>query len=381
MRRKRLWETSWYPIAVAICLGVIVYIVLSKFSSVWSGIQTFIGYFHPVILGGVIAYIVNPLAKCFNSLLKEVKNQKVRQLLSNSLAFLVLILFLIFTILILIPQLIESVETFIVNLNGYIDTVNNMLETIGVTNKEIDLSNLITSSENILSSISAWTVENIDSILAASANFGKNFFTWVIAFILSAYLLSEKDRLKAGTQRLLRAIFGEDNYQEISIFLRKSNMIGNRYIVYNLIDSLIIGVANAVFMTLFGMQYVGLISFIMAVTNLVPTFGPMVGLIFSGFILLMVHPWHAFFFFVFTLVLQTCDAYVIKPKLFGNSLGVSGLWILIAVIVGGNMLGIIGILLAIPCVAIMDFVYSTYIIVYLEKRHDKIDEKDHLLSS
>ena len=190
----------------------------------------------------------------------------------------------------------------------------------------------------------------------------------MIAFILSIYLLSEKENLKNGFQRLLKAILGEEQYRELNMFLCKSNKICSRYIVYNLIDGLIVGCANAVFMMIAGMQYVGLISFAVALTNLVPTFGPMVGLVIGGFVLLIVNPVHALMFVIFTLVLQLCDGYIIKPRLFGNSLGVSGLWILIGVIVGGNVFGVIGILLAVPCVAIMVLVYETYLLPGLEKR-------------
>lgn len=94
----------------------------------------------------------------------------------------------------------------------------------------------------------------------------------------------------------------------------------------------------------------------------------MVGLVIGGFVLLIVNPVHALMFVIFTLILQLCDGYIIKPRLFGNSLGVSGLWILIGVIVGGNMFGVIGILLAVPCVAIMVLIYETYLLPGLEKR-------------
>ena len=106
--------------------------------------------------------------------------------------------------------------------------------------------------------------------------------------------------------------------------LRRCHAILNRYIVFNLLDSLIVGTANALFMAIVGMPYVGLVSFVVAVINLVPTFGPVIGAIIGGFILLMVNPWHALAFLIFTAILQTIDGYILKPKLFGDSLGVSG---------------------------------------------------------
>ena len=86
---------------------------------------------------------------------------------------------------------------------------------------------------------------------------------------------------------------------------------------------------------------------------------------------MLVEPWYAAAFLIFTAVLQTLDGYVIKPKLFGDSLGVSGLWILIGIVVGGKMLGVVGILLAIPTVAILDMIYHKFLLPFLEERNEE----------
>lgn len=368
MKKRKISDAPWFPMAVAICIGVVSYILLSRFTGICEGIKTFWGFFKTVIMGCVIAYLVNPLANLFLRLFKRIKKEKTRRLLSNSLAFLAVFIFLVFSVAILVPQLVESIETFVGNLDGYVASANSMLESLGVSYSTVDISGVISSSEKILSDLSGFIYDNAGEIATAITSTGKGLFQWVIAFILSIYLLAEKKNLKEGFQRLLKAIFGEERYREVNGFLYKSNKICSRYIVYNLIDGLIVGCANAAFMTIAGMQYVGLISFAVALTNLVPTFGPMVGLVIGGFVLLIVNPVHALMFVIFTLILQLCDGYIIKPRLFGNSLGVSGLWILIGVIVGGNMFGVIGILLAVPCVAIMVLIYETYLLPGLEKR-------------
>ena len=196
----------------------------------------------------------------------------------------------------------------------------------------------------------------------------------MVAFILSVYLLGERERLKAGAMRLFRAIFGETRSEWVFTYLRRCDVIFSRYIVFNLIDALIIGASNAIFMSIARMEYVGLVSFVVAITNLIPTFGPVIGAVIGGFILLMVKPMHALIFVIFTLLLQTLDGYVIKPKLFGNSMGVSGLWILVAILVFGSMFGVVGILLAIPIVGILDYTYDEYLLPYLERRQKTADE-------
>ena len=109
------------------------------------------------------------------------------------------------------------------------------------------------------------------------------------------------------------------------------------------------------------MPFTALVSVIVGVTNLAPTFGPIVGAIIGGFILLLVNPLMAFWFIIFTIILQTFDGYLIKPVLFGDTLGVSSIMILIFIIVGSRMFGVWGILLAIPTAAICDFIYKDFI--------------------
>ncbi|MBQ6036755.1 MAG: AI-2E family transporter [Lachnospiraceae bacterium] len=373
MNRKKLRKRPWYSYAVAACIAVTFYVFLSHAPGIWSAIRTFIGYFRPLIIGCVIAYIVNPLSKVIDRyLLRKMKNEKARALLANGLAFFLVICLLVFFVAILVPQLIDSVMMLADNLDDYIKTVTTWLENWSLTSR-FDISSLISSSESMLDKLFAYLTENISSILEASANAGKGVIEVGISFILSIYLLANKKNLKTGFKRLLLAIFGDKKVVKIGDFLQKCNSIFNRYIVYNLIDSMIIGVLTAIFMACFGMQYVGLISFVVAVTNLVPTFGPVAGEVVGGLILLMVKPSHALIFVIAELLVQTLDGYVLKPKLFGNSLGVSGMWILIGIIVGGNMFGIIGILLAIPAVAVIDLVYNSFFIPWLERRRAQKD--------
>ena len=134
----------------------------------------------------------------------------------------------------------------------------------------------------------------------------------------------------------------------------------SKYIVYSIIEAIIVGGVNAIFMCICGMQYIGLVSVAVGVTNLIPVFGPAIGAAVGGFVLLMVNPFHALIFLVFTAVLQTIDGYILKPKLFGETFGVSGLWILIAIVVGGRLAGMVGILLSIPAAAIIDLSIKTW---------------------
>ena len=368
---KPIKEKAWYPYAVAACIAVALFVFLIRFQDIWGALKTFVGFFRVVISGCIIAFIVNPLSKLMaRSLFKKVKKDRRRLALSNLVAFILVIVFIIFSLVIVIPQLVDSIQTFIGNLGLYMDTIMGWMDEFGITLESLGLGS--EQAEGVATLEVTSLLGNIGqyagTIMSTTMNVGKVIFNFAVAFMLSMYILAEKDKLKKGCGRLIKAIVGESNYGGVCTFLQKSNVVFNSYIVYNLIDSLIIGGLNAVFMLILGMDYMGLISFIVAIFNLIPTFGPLIGGAIGAFILLLVRPLHALIFLIFTVVLQLFDGYILKPKLFGDSLGVSGLWILIGVIVGGKMFGVVGILISIPVVALLDFLYSNYLLPSLEKK-------------
>lgn len=364
----------WSGYILVACVSITFYLIMSNLGSVWGAVEGFLDNFTPLILGCILAYLVNPLAKLYaGKIFKGIKKEKLRWSVSVVLAMLTVILFLAFLLGTLIPQLIDSIRTFAKNFDGYMAALEAFAEKLQIS-KYVDMDKLWAYSENLLETGKDYIVDNIGNILGASANAGKSLVSWVLGLILSIYLLLAKDSLKSGVKRLLKALFSKKNYEGVLTFFTRCDAILARYIVYSLIDGLIIGVVNAIFMGIVGMQYVGLVSVVVAVTNLIPTFGPIIGAVIGGFVLLLVNPLHALAFLIFTLVLQICDGYIIKPKLFGDSLGISSLLILVAVIVGGNMFGVVGILLAIPFAAILDFVYRDYILASLERRRDEKEE-------
>ena len=371
MKRKKISEQSWYPYAVAICLGVLLYVLLEHISNIWGAVSKISGYFLPVLLGCVLAYLMNPLAKLYERrLFRRVKKPNLGWSLSVALAVITVVAFLLFLIGTLVPQLIDSVTTLVSNVDSYLETLKKLIERWGLA-KHVDVDNILSSSGALVSKIADWLSKNLSNIVSVSSKAGKGVANWVIALILSIYLLAAKEPLKLGVLRLARATMSKPHLEHSRLFLTRCDSILSRYITYSLLDALIIGIANLIFMWIMGMQYAGLVSVVVGFTNLIPTFGPVIGAAIGGLILLLVKPLHALIFVGFTLILQTLDGYVIKPRLFGNSLGVSGLLILVSIVVGGNIFGVVGILLAIPFAAILDFVYKEVFLPWLEARGER----------
>ena len=374
---RRFKDRPWYPLAVAISIGVMLYVLLINLGPVTRSLGHFVGFFRPVIIGVVIAYLVNPLAKLYERLIfKKNQDEKKRHGLSNILAFITFVLLLGLVLLMLIPQIIDSAMFLADNLDDYLAAARKLIENWGIAGHLGGLEEILNSSGELLKKLLDILTKNIDSIISGTASAGRGVFMVIIAFFLSFYIISEKNKIKDGLKRLLAALMTKERYDKTAVFVRKCDVILEQYVTHNFLDSLIVGIANAIFMACCGMPYIGLISVLIALTNLVPTFGPIVGAVIGAFLLVLVEPWYALAFIVFSIVLQTADAYYIKPKLFGDTLGVSGLLILIGIIVGGRMFGIIGILLAIPVVAILDMIYKDFVITRLEARKKEREEAE-----
>jgi predicted PurR-regulated permease PerM len=172
-----------------------------------------------------------------------------------------------------------------------------------------------------------------------------------------------------AVRRLMKLlVVSEDRYTRFSSVLTRFNEIFTQYIAVELMDAILVGLVNYIFMTIAGMPNTLIVSCVVGVTNLAPTFGPIVGAAVGALILLLVKPSAVIAFLIFTVILQTVDGYVLKPKFFGSALSVPSALILIAIIAFGKMFGITGMLLAIPVAAIFVYLYNELLIPALEAR-------------
>ena len=360
MKLPKFSDKDWFNVAVIVCIGVTLYVLLSNFSSVIAVLARIIGYFRPVILGVIIAYIISPLAKLFfYQVFRKITHRKLRWYLSVSLAFALLMVAFFLLIGMLLPQLIRSIVTFSQNFDSYTESLKQLIAGSPLKTM-IDEENLELLNQNAMAAISDYVKAIANNAVSIAASTGKNILTTVISLILAVYLLLDVRKILIGVRKFIFKILpGEASVVFLDFVLRCDTILVT-YITQSLMDALIIGSVNAIFMAICKMPYIGLISVVVGVTNLIPNFGPAIGAVVASFILLLAGPGNTLLFLVFCLLLQSVDAYILKPKLFSSALGVSGVSILISTIVLGNIFGIPGVLLSIPAAAIVNFVYHEY---------------------
>ncbi len=382
MRFKNLLKEKWFSYTFAICCGVLLFVALTHINYFFYALGVLGGFFWPVFLALIISYVMSPLVGLFeNKVFGGIKKPVIRRNLSLFFAFFSILIFFVVIILALIPQLVDSVSTFVSNISGYVTNFDQYLDSISgfATSYNININNYLDDISKFLQQFAATLPEKAVALGSQSVSAGRSLFNLFIAIILSVYFLADSEKLLRGFKRFMHGLLSEDVYERAGIFLHRCDKIMVNYIVCDLLDGLIVGVVTWIFMILLRMPYSVIIAVVVGITNLAPTFGPIVGGAIGCFILVLVNPISALIFLIYVLVIQTLDGYVIKPKLFGDSLGVSGLWILVGIIIGGRMMGVVGILLAIPVVAIIDFVYHDYLIVWLEERKkvakESVEEK------
>ncbi|WP_035767327.1 AI-2E family transporter [Butyrivibrio sp. NC2002] len=376
MKFNKDWlNKNWFPYTVAACAGVVLYLLLSNIGPIFKSLGTFIKYFSPVISGLIIAYILSPLVNIYETkVLKGTRRAEVKRSLAVLLSIATVILFIVILMIALIPQIIESITTFVSNLDGYAASLESILTALSIKAEgmHLDISGITAKINEFLSQFAQKLPAVMERLVKMSAGVGNGFLNVILGLILAVYFLSGQARIKHGFERLMKVLISPDKFESMSTFLDKCNNIIIQYIAFDILDGVIVGIVNWIFMIITGMSYSVLISLVVGVTNLAPTFGPILGAIIGTFILVLVNPFHALLFLIFTIILQTIDGYIIKPKLFGESLNVPSVWILVTLVVGGRMFGVAGIMLSIPFAAIFNFVYTDWLV----KREKKAIEQD-----
>ena len=382
-KSKNKFYQNWGSTTVAICAGVILYVFLTHLNLLVTGIDKFFNFLYPVIWGLVLAYIVNPLAEFIRHHIFRSRKKLSYWWASVAISMILIVVLLVILLVALIPQVVKSITTLIGNLDTYSNSINGALSSLTAfaSKHNIDISKFTSVGMEEISQAIAHLTNSSGNFVTTLTGIGSQIMNGVISFIISIYFLCDKDRLLSGTSKFLKLLLSDLHYRESASFWGRCNRILIRYVIFDIIDGIIIGLSNAVFMTIARMPYIALISAVVGITNLAPTFGPIVGAVIGGFILVLANPMQALAFLIFTIILQTFDGYILKPRLFGGTLGIPGIWILICIIVFGRMAGVIGILLAIPVAAISDFVYHDYLLPKMAARRKKVDEKAALSPS
>jgi predicted PurR-regulated permease PerM len=355
--------------AVSLCLVVLFSQLLGKIGVIGHAIGRFFSAMTPIIAGCVIAFLLNPimnffkyyLTKLFVKLLGEERKRKASRIAN---AFAVAFTILVFVALIaaflwvLIPELRDSIVKLYGNIPDYIENIRSWIKKILSQNPEMEeyFDNSLTNFQNnITTIINDKLLPNMDTIIVtiSSGIVGgiKFVLNFAIGIIVAVYILGSKEELGAQCKKIIYSIFDKKKGNKVLDGLDFVNSVFGGFINGKIIDSLIIGIICAIFCKGVDMPYAVLISVVIGVTNIIPFFGPFIGAIPSALLVLVDDPMMCVVFVIFIVILQQIDGNIIGPIILGDSTGLSGLWIMFAILVGGDLFGFAGMILGVPVFA------------------------------
>ena len=333
---------DWFCV-VGACIAF--YLLLNNLGYFLGRIGIFINILSPFAGGIVIAYILDPMVKFFYvKLFKEKKGTRGFAIL---LAYAVAILLLMLLAWLVVPQIVNSIGMLFTNFPSYIQGVQEMLLYVQ-SEYGIDLqqaTKMLDDSEAMVKEIYAMATNAMPQIVASIGSVASNFVAIFTSIAASIYMLADKDHLLHQLRTLAHAFLPE-----------------------KVIDSAIIGVITFVAMTILRLDFAVLISVFIGITNIIPVFGPFIGAIPSVFILLLIDPLQAVIFCVLILIIQQLDGNFIGPKILGSSIGISALWILFSIVVGGDLFGIVGMVVGVPVFATLYGLAQEFVHYALDKR-------------
>lgn len=343
--------------------GIVLYWLLHETDRVKAVYSVVKGIFAPFVLGAALAFILNVPMRAFEGLLKKVKNERWRRVLAVLLTFVAVLLVLTLVCLLLIPQLIKTIQSLIPSLIEFAGEVeaffyeflneNPRLMEWVVNNTDlesVDWASLIQQAISVLgtsvSSIISGTFSAIGSVFSALVNF-------VIAIVFALYSLFQKETLARQGRKLLYAFVPERVSDYVVRILRLSNSTFSNFLSGQCVEVCILGCLFAVSMAIFKMPYIPLISVLIAVTAFIPIVGAFIGCVVGAFLIFVNDPLLAVWFVVMFLVLQQIENNLIYPRVVGTSIGLNGMWVLVAVAVGGELFGVAGMFLMIPFASVL----------------------------
>ena len=373
--------------AVIIAAGLLsrMSVILDSLNGIWKTMS-------PVVWGLGIAYLLCfPMRFFEKRLLKrfgledfdptvvesraEKKKRRRIRTVSVVLAFLILVVLIWGFCALLLPSLFDSIGTLISSMDDYTanaqDFIDRLLEKYPELTEYVSeaLDRFESYLTGFVSTSLAPKLQSLLSLLTTSAiGFFSGLLHFVIGLIIAIYVLFAKDTFLLQAKKVLRAVCGDSASYWISDVVSHAHVYFGKFLTGKIIDSLIIGCICLIATSVLRIPYAVLVSVIVCITNIIPFFGPFLGAIPSAFLILMVQPMKCVTFLIMILVLQQLDGNVIGPKILGNQVNVSAFWIVVSILFFGKLMGVVGMIVGVPCFATLYYIVTILVERKLNKR-------------
>lgn len=358
---KKRYLRMGITIFVSLAAVVAFYFIVLRYQ----GLKTYLDIvslaLQPVMVGIVIAYVLCPVAKFLE---RQFRRGKWLSRAARPLSVLFTLIFAfgilgLFCALIL-PQVVDSIRSLVVDLPGMLEVQLTRLESYLEEDSDAasTVMQMIASVETFLMT---WIKENlfatVSNVAVSVLSIGSAIVNLVVSIVVTVYLLLDRERYLGQCKKLFYAVSRNKRFNRVVMeVVHQADQIFSGFISGKLLDSLIVGIICFVCLTVLKMPYALLVSVIVGVTNIIPMFGPFIGAIPSAFLILLVSPSKCIIFLIFIIILQQLDGNVIGPRILGNSTGLSALYVTVAMLLFGKLMGFVGMIVGVPLFATLYYI-------------------------
>ena len=375
-------------IFTALAASILLYFILDRLPSIGKIISFVLEAVKPLIYGAVIAYVLYPVCiffeRLFGKIFKKAKNRKIANKITRGLSIFLSLIFgigvIVIVLYMVIPQLYESISKIVASAPAYIEKIYVFVDNWFSDNDELrksvldaidkytsDITSLLTDWSGQIGNVVKSIGDGVLSVFVVT----KNIF---IGVIVAIYLLADRHQFKEAVKRFINLIFKNNVAVAVKNEIKFANDIILNFISGRILDSAIVGILCYILMVILQLPFPLLIAVLIGVTNIIPFFGPFIGAIPAGFLILIEDPIKCIVFVVMIIILQQVDGNIIGPKIVGGSIGLSSFWVLFAILLFSGIFGLTGMIIGVPLFAIIYDIIKKSVEYFEEKKKLKESE-------
>ena len=378
-----LSKLSMKKIRELIIFTVLLVVALWKFEVVIDVLKTIWGILFPFVLGGAIAFVINvPMSFLEKKIFGKTKDEnKVGKKLARPISLLLTIILAVGVIALVmfgvIPQLTRTMGSLMISIANFVPQMQNWIRDFSHNNQEImKLVNQVQFNQDQaikwgISILGSGAGNMMNTTMSAVGSIVSGFATFFIAFSFACYILFQKEKLHVQIRKVFFAFIPK---QKAEAFLKICSLIYQtfaNFLTGQCVEAVILGSMFVVTLSILKMPYALLIGTLIAFTALIPIFGAFIGCAVGCFLIFMISPKQAILFIIVFLILQQIEGNLIYPHVVGGSVGLPSIWVLAAVTIGGNLMGIVGMLIFIPLVSVLYTIFREFVYLCLKEKNIK----------
>lgn len=376
-------KKSMKKIRELIVFTAILVVALWKFDTVLEGAKNIWGILFPFVLGGAIAFVINvPMSFLEKKIFGKTKDgNKVGKKLARPISLLLTIILAVGVIALVmfgvIPQLTRTMGSLMISIANFVPQMQNWIREFSHNNQEImKLVNQVQFNQDQaikwgISILGSGAGNMMNTTMSAVGSIVSGFATFFIAFSFACYILFQKEKLHVQIRKVFFAFISK---QKAEAFLKICSLTYQtfaNFLTGQCVEAVILGSMFVVTLSILKMPYALLIGTLIAFTALIPIFGAFIGCAVGCFLIFMVSPKQAILFIIVFLILQQIEGNLIYPHVVGGSVGLPSIWVLAAVTIGGNLMGIVGMLIFIPLVSVLYTIFREFVYLRLKEKNIK----------